>query len=49
MHGSAATTIAAGQMVLQRVGSGADIGLVALIVPRIVKPEPAPARDRNEA
>jgi PAS domain S-box-containing protein len=42
MHGSAAASIPAGQMVLQRVGSGADIGLVALIVPRVQKPEPAP-------
>jgi len=41
-HGSAATSIPAGQIVLQRVGSGADVGLVALIVPRAVVPEPAP-------
>ena len=36
-----------GNMVLQRVGSGADVGLVALIIPHAVEaePEPAPAED----
>jgi len=41
-HGSAEATIAAGQIVTLRVGSGAETGLVALIVPRAAEVEPAP-------
>jgi PAS domain S-box-containing protein len=41
-RGSAETTIPAGQMVMLRIGSGAETGLVALIAPRTVEPEPAP-------
>ncbi|MHB0769675.1 PAS domain-containing sensor histidine kinase [Bradyrhizobium sp. 5.13L] len=53
-NGRAATSIGIGQMVLQRVGTGADVGLVALIEPaaataaRDAAPETAPdiARDQ---
>ena len=45
-HGRAETPIGIGHMVLQRVGTGADVGLVALIAPPPSTPEPAPlARD----
>lgn len=39
--GRAATPIGIGQMVLQRVGTGADVGLVALIEPVAVQAAPA--------
>ncbi|HLZ02812.1 MAG TPA: PAS domain-containing protein [Bradyrhizobium sp.] len=42
-QGRAEIEIESGQMVLQRVGSGADIGLVATIVPRAVDTAPEPA------
>ncbi|MFZ5712930.1 MAG: PAS domain S-box protein [Bradyrhizobium sp.] len=45
-EGRAATQIGIGQMVLQRVGRGADIGLVALIEPAA---NPAAARDAAPA
>src|SRR4051812_4346630 len=41
--GRAETPIGFGRMVLQRVGSGADIGLVALIAPGAVHPAPSEA------
>ncbi len=42
-QGAVATAIGIGRMVLQRVGAGADISLVALIVPDVVHaPVPAP-------
>ncbi|WP_407187418.1 PAS domain-containing sensor histidine kinase [Bradyrhizobium centrosematis] len=53
-EGRAETPIGIGQMVLQRVGRGADIGLVALIEPaaagraRPAKPAPAPAAMPSE-
>ena len=37
-QGAVATAIGIGRMVLQRIGTGADISLVALIVPDIVHP-----------
>ncbi|MDE5464372.1 PAS domain-containing protein [Bradyrhizobium sp. CSS354] len=42
-QGRAETPIGIGQMVLQRVGSGADVGLVALIEPAVQQAEPATA------
>lgn len=53
--GRAETPIGFGRMVLQRVGSGSDIGLVALIAPGAVHPAPSeeelaaaePAREEN--
>jgi PAS domain S-box-containing protein len=44
-QGRAATPIGIGQMVLQRVGVGADIGLVALIEPAVGQPAPAATID----
>ena len=44
--GAVVTAIDIGRMVLQRVGSGADIGLVALLVPDVApvaEPEPVAA------
>jgi PAS domain S-box-containing protein len=40
--GRVETPVGSGHMVLQRVGSGADVGLVALIVPAAAPAEPAP-------
>lgn len=45
--GRAATPIGIGQMVLQRVGAGADIGLVALIEPGAAHKAPAAAAPKN--
>ncbi len=45
-QGRAETPIGIGQMVLQRVGSGADVGLVALIEPAVQ--QAAPASDHVE-
>ncbi|MGL9623284.1 PAS domain S-box protein [Bradyrhizobium sp. U531] len=42
--GRAETPIGIGQMVLQRVGTGADVGLIALIEPAVAAPA-APAED----
>ncbi len=51
-QGAVATAIDIGRMVLQRVGTGADTGLVALIVPDVVHaaaPEPvAPIEPQEE-
>ncbi|MBR1191286.1 PAS domain-containing sensor histidine kinase [Bradyrhizobium sp. AUGA SZCCT0160] len=50
-QGAVATAIDIGRMVLQRVGAGADIGLVALIVPDAVHaaaPEPVAAAQPQE-
>ncbi|MBR0969601.1 PAS domain-containing sensor histidine kinase [Bradyrhizobium japonicum] len=46
--GRAETPIGIGQMVLQRVGSGADIGLVALIEPAAQAAAPAPGDVETE-
>jgi PAS domain S-box-containing protein len=47
VSGHVELSISIGNVVLQRVGSGADVGVVALIVPHAVEaePEPAPADD----
>jgi len=46
-EGRAEASIGAGHLVLQRVGAGADVGLVALIAPRETQAEPvAPPADR---
>ncbi|MGY3033464.1 hypothetical protein ACVIIV_002634 [Bradyrhizobium sp. USDA 4354] len=45
--GRAATSIGIGQMVLQRVGAGADVGLVALIEPGAAHEAPAAAAPKN--
>lgn len=45
--GRAATPIGIGQMVLQRVGAGADIGLVALIEPGAAHKAPAAAAPKK--
>jgi PAS domain S-box-containing protein len=42
-EGRVAMPIGIGQMVLQRVGTGADVGLVALIEPVVQQPAPATA------
>ena len=47
--GHAELSTAAGQIMLQRVGRGADTGLVALITPRVVEPAPVPAAAPSEA
>ena len=41
-QGRVETPVGIGRMVLQRVGSGPDVGLVALIVPAATPAEPAP-------
>jgi PAS domain S-box-containing protein len=41
-HGHAELSTAAGQLAMQRVGSGADTGLVALITPHVVEAAPVP-------
>ena len=49
--GAVVTAIDIGRMVLQRVGSGADIGLVALLVPdvaHVAEPEPVAAEPPEE-
>lgn len=43
------TPIGFGHMVLQRVGSGADVGLVALIVPRSAQATPTETADAKDA
>ena len=48
-RGHAELSTAAGQLAMQRVGSGADTGLVALITPRVVEPAPAPEAATTEA
>jgi PAS domain S-box-containing protein len=48
-QGRAKTPIGIGQMVLQRVGSGADVGLVALIEPAVQEAAPATAEAAPEA
>lgn len=52
-EGRVETPIGIGQMVLQRVGTGADVGLVALIEPapaaQAAPAEPAPASTADEA
>jgi PAS domain S-box-containing protein len=48
-QGRAKTPIGIGQMVLQRVGSGADVGLVALIEPAVQEAAPATAAAAPEA
>ena len=47
VSGHVELSISIGNVVLQRVGSGADVGVVALIIPHAVEaePEPAPADD----
>ncbi|WP_454651410.1 PAS domain S-box protein [Bradyrhizobium liaoningense] len=47
--GRAAMPIGIGQMVLQRVGTGADVGLVALIEPAAAGPEDAQPASSNAA
>ncbi|WP_027582491.1 PAS domain S-box protein [Bradyrhizobium sp. Ai1a-2] len=41
-HGRVETSVSIGHMVWQRVGSGADVGLIAMIVPAAAEPEPSP-------
>lgn len=51
-QGAVATAIDIGRMVLQRVGHGADIALVALLVPDVARPapvEPSPEEKLAEA
>ncbi|MGY3618459.1 PAS domain-containing protein [Bradyrhizobium sp. USDA 10063] len=42
-HGRVETSVIIGHMVLQRVGSGADVGLIALIVPPAAANQAAPS------